>query len=942
MHVSALLVSHNGARWLPAVVAGVAQQTARLDHHVAIDTGSRDESVQVLRGTGVWDVHKVDDLASYAESVRLGLQRIPRARDDEPEWIWLLHDDSAPDPHALRHLIEAAAEHSHVSAFGPKLREWPSLRRLLELGVTISGNGRRETGLERGEYDQGQHDERRVVLAANTAGLLVRRDALEGVGFDPALPLYGNDIDFGWRAARQGHPTMVVPEAVVFHAEAAARGQRSGALTTHHHRDARAAALHTLLANGSGRALPFRALWLLVAGVVRAVGLLLVRAPREAWGEISALGSTLGHPGRLLAARRERAASATVPAADVWHLLAPAWLPLRHLLDDVADLGSAVVDIGRERIGGRSVRTASTVELDDEESSVEPSLFGLLVTDPRLWLVLGSLVVGLVAARDLLGGGALNGGALPAAPDGVGHWWTAWLAGHHDLGTGSAVPAPGYVLPFAALGTLLLGHPGWAVWLVVVLGVPLSFLSAVRFLRRVTPGTVAPLAGAAAYALLPVVSGALAQGRIGTLVGAIVLPWLASAALNLRRGDDDLRWRAVWRTTLWLGLLVAFVPAAWLIALVLLLVMLLHGLVTDRATWRRAGWWLGPLVILVVAPVLVLPWFVGALAAPGALLVEAGRATAVQLDPGVVPLLLGRLGGPGSAPEWIGVGVLLAGLVGVVRADTRPRVLVAWSVSAAAALVVLLATTVVVSLPGIPGSFHPYAGFPLLVLQAGLVTAATVAAHDLRDLLTGRRFALRAPVAAVGLAAAAVAVVGGLGWWLVGHGTSDPLHRGTVAEVPAYMTELSENQPADGVLVLRGGLRDGVDYQVLRQGSLSLGDDAIAASTPPDASLTGLVQRLLADPRPDDARRLASYGVAYVYAPAPVSARVSGALDAGAGFSRASASSVDDASWRLQEPASLSAARTGGQPLHLLWVALQALVVIAVVVLSMPTRRRLR
>ncbi len=494
----------------------------------------------------------------------------------------------------------------------------------------------------------------------------------------------------------------------------------------------------------------------------------------------------------------------------------------------------------------------------------------------------------------------------------------------------------------ALLGTVLLAHPGWAVAVIVVLGVPLAFLSAVRFLRRVTAGAWAPLAGAAAYALLPVVSGALAQGRIGTLAGAIVLPWLATAALGLGRADRDPRWRAVWRTSIALGLLVAFVPAAWLIALVLLLVLVVRGFVTDRKRWRQATWWLGPVVIAVSAPVLVLPWFLGVLASPGALLVEAGRAAVLPLDPGPLDLLLGRLGGPGSAPAWIGIGVLVAGLLALLRSDTRVRVLVAWLVSAVAALVLLASTTVVVSLPGLSGDFHPYAGFPLLVVQAGLVTAATVAAGDLRRHLADAGAVLRAPVAALGLAAAALAVVGGAGWWLVGQGVTEPLHRGSSAAVPAYMSELSRTQPADGVLVLRGGLRDGVAYQVLRQGALPLGDDAIAALTPPDDRLTGIVQRLLADPQPDDARRLASYGVAYVYVPAPVSDKVSGAIDAGAGFSRASAGSTANASWRLQYAASLSSTSRAGQPLHLVWAALQLLAVIAGIVLAMPTRRRTR
>ena len=42
--VTAVLVSHDGARWLPAVLDGLADQTRPLDHVVAVDTGSTDES----------------------------------------------------------------------------------------------------------------------------------------------------------------------------------------------------------------------------------------------------------------------------------------------------------------------------------------------------------------------------------------------------------------------------------------------------------------------------------------------------------------------------------------------------------------------------------------------------------------------------------------------------------------------------------------------------------------------------------------------------------------------------------------------------------------------------------------------------------------------------------------------------------------------------------
>ena len=204
--VAALLVSHDGARWLPAVIDGLRAQRSPVDRVVAIDTTSRDDSPELLR-EAFGEVHTAPGSTSFPAAVALGLEQV---RDCE--WVWILHDDSNPDPGALEALLAAAAADPDADILGPKLREWPSLRRLLEIGVTISGTGRRETGLERGEYDQGQHDDVHTVLAVNTAGMLVRRSVLEKLGgFDQQLPIFGNDVDFGWRAAAAGHKTIVVP-----------------------------------------------------------------------------------------------------------------------------------------------------------------------------------------------------------------------------------------------------------------------------------------------------------------------------------------------------------------------------------------------------------------------------------------------------------------------------------------------------------------------------------------------------------------------------------------------------------------------------------------------------------------------------------------------------------------------------------------------------------
>jgi GT2 family glycosyltransferase len=922
--VTALLVSHNGGRWLPAVLAGLERSTRLPDEIIRVDTGSTDDSVALLEQTFGPGVVELDARTTYAAAVRAGLQHAPAAEPEE--WVWLLHDDANPAPDALAALVEVARNAPpEVAVLGPKIREWPSLKRLLEVGVTLTGTGRRETGLERGEYDQGQHDESHRVLAVNTAGMLVRRDVLESVGLDDYLPVLGTDLDFGWRVARAGGQTRVVPEAVVFHVEASRRGRRDSRLVHHPGRQDREGAQYTLLVNSPAWTIPFRSARMVIGALLRALGLILVRAPREAADEVVALLSVFGHPGRAFKARRARAGAAVVPHADVRPLLAPFWLPYRHGLDYLTDVGIAVADSVREEAERRR-----------PPGREDEGLFLRVLRSPAFWAAAGSLVLAVVAGRSLLSGGPLQGGALLPAPDGVGHWWQVWATGHQTLGTGSDAPGPAYLLPLALFGSLFLGHGGLVVDLLFVLAVPFALLGALRFLRRVTVGPWAALWGAAAYGLLPVVSGAVAQGRIGTVAGAAILPWLATAAVGLAATGPDAsvrRWRAAWRTALVAGLLVSFVPPAGLVVLLLVLFAAVSGAARGRGR---------ELVVVVGVPVLlVLPWAVATLSVPGAWLVEAGRAGAIATDPGVWDLLLGRGGGPGDAPAWITAGLPLAGLVALIRSDTRARVLQVWVVILAAAVVLAAQSRVPVSLPGVPVEFRPWPGFLLLLVQAGFVLAAVIAADGAVKVASEASFGWRQPVAAIATVAALAAPVAGIVWW-IGHGDDGPLVRAEPDDVPTYMQELASGKDTSGVLVVTGGLRQGIEYRVLRSGVQRLGDDGVLALTTPSRPFAELVARLLSSARADDGDLLASYGVRYVYAPAPVAGPVIGALDSANGFGGASAPGRGSRAWVVQGRTSLASLDDRRAVLRPLLVVVDLLALATCLVLAAPERRRRR
>ena len=945
--VAVLLVSHDGARWLPAVIEGIRSQTVPVARAVAVDTGSKDESVELLE-TAFGKVERVSGATGYPAAVEIGLELL-RSEGADCEWIWLLHDDANPDPGALSSLLAVAHAHPEVDILGPKLREWPSLRRLLEVGVTISGTGRRETGLERGEYDQGQHDEVRPVLAVNTAGMLVRRRVLEELdGFDDQLPIFGNDVDFGWRAAAAGHSTMVVPDAVVFHAEAAHRGVRRTPLTGRHtHYQERRAALYTLLVNSRAWALPFQAIRLAFGTVLRMVGFFIVRSVGEALDDLAALVSLYSRPGAIIAARRQRRGRQTADPDAVRRLLAPTWVPYRHGLDFVSDLAAAATnqaaDVAERRRAAAAERDPSSMSarrqtaLEEEEEFLDTGLVARFLTNPVAVLLAGFVVLALIAAR--AGFGDAAGGGLSPVPDSAADWWRLHVESWHAIGLGSDVPAPPYIAPLAVLASLV--GTTWAVSALLVLAIPFGLWGAWRFLR-VVGRLMSPqgasrwllLWGSVTYSLVPVAAGAWGDGRLGPVFSAALLPWLAHAALGFADPDPDRRWRAAWRAALLLTLVTAFSPVAWVFGLVLGLVVLtaanriVPGAFADRSVWGP------PATAVGAVPVLLAPWWIPAIlnGAAEALILDVGRMPSPSVE--TLDLLAGRMGGLG-APWWAGIVLVVLALAALVPGATRIPVLVCWVTAAVAGVLALALGNITVALT----STDSQAGVAFLVvaLQACFVTAAVVAGQRLDAGKLGSR--ARIPVAALVVVAAVTPLVG-LGWWL--SGTDEALGDNEDAGIPAYMVQRAETGPQHGILVVRGEVDDGLTYTVRRGDGVTLGEDEILGQTGEDTEFTATVQALTSRPTEEIVASLADRGIEYVVLPAPADGSVAAALDATAGLDQASAEDRATRAWQVSRALDPDAVDGPRSWVHIVLLVLQALALATVLVLCLPTLRARR
>ncbi len=787
---------------------------------------------------------------------------------------------------------------------GPKLRDLSNRRVLREVGITTDRAGRRLTGIEPGEIDQGQHDGNRVVLAVSSAGMLIRRDVWDQVGgFDPHLPLFRDDIDFCWRVHAAGYEVRVVSDAVVYHRELSARQFRQMPATGGHPRLVdRRSALYIFAVN-----LPLWPMLAVVAGgiagsLVRAAYFLITKQQRKAAAHLGAVAWLLRHPVLLWRARRRRAAN----RRQAYSVLRPL-LPRSRTPSRLAEGLAGLLSRGARYESG--LHHAVVDEPDDDMPLPQTdSVIRRVLTSPGVLLFAGLVIVALVAERSLTGAvltgsGTLGGGALVPAWGSAEAMWREYLAGYHDAGIGSTASTPPYVAVVAALATVAGSKPWLAVDVLLFGCVPAAGVTAFLATRRVTPVLAARVWIAATYALLPVAMGAVAAGRIGTAVAFVLLPLIAIMIGRMCAGPPRAARRAAWAAGLLVALAAAFVPLIWPMAVLAALGV--------AAAWR----WLGlrmvvnAVIVAAVPAAVLIPWTFHLVTSPSALFGEAGVLRPGLAAAGLRPqaLLLLSPGGPGLPPVWVTAGLVLPAFCALLARRRLALVYTGWGIALTGLVIALVVSRVRLTPPQGGTAVSAWPGIAIAVAAAGLLLAAVPLIEALAQaagLAAGRlpRPDRRALAALAGFALAASAPVLAAGYWLAA-GVGGSVTAASAPILPAFVAASSAGPNQNRTLVLRG---DGgaLSYAVLRDSDPVLGEPELPETASSMHALASVVATLDAaggSDAGDTGQALSAFDIGYVLLPAPIDHGLAQQLDAAAGLQPLTSSAAYDL-WKVSGP----------------------------------------
>ncbi|MDN3443515.1 glycosyltransferase [Microbacterium sp. APC 3901] len=847
---------------------------------------------------------------SFADAVELARPRVL-----EGSAVWLLAHDTAPHERALERLVGTLERSPSAAIVAPKLVQTDNDREIVSLGLSMTTLGR-AVELAAGELDQGQHDGSDDALGADIRGMLIRSEVRDALRPDPALAGADQGLDLGVRARLGGGRVVLAPSARV-----SVSPDGPGALPTARGRRAfatRLAQLHRRLVYAPAIAVPFHWLSLLPLALWRSMTDLVSKRPEAVAPEWAAAVTAMFRFGAIARSRARIRSFRT----SSWSSIAPLRVSssdLRRRLDD-----------GHGSEGG---------------AASELRFF----SGGGAWAVLGALVVSLATFTMVLAWPVLGGGALLPMRETVGALWSDAAWGLRGLGVDVVGPADPFAGVLAVLGSLWPGAPSFSLVLLWVLALPLAVLGGWFAATRVTDRAGLRIFAGIVWALAPTFLTALVDGRPAGVLVHLLLPWLFHAAAVSHRS-----WGAAGAASILFAAVAACAPS--LAPALLLLWVVALGITLSGARIRGAVrlLWVPVPAVALFAPLVL--WQLSR----GDLLSVLADPGAVWNGPQATGDAAGRLALATGFPtsdmagwaSWLGVevapwvGVLLAPLALLALASSvapRWRAGVTLLVVALAGLATaFLAVGIAVSFAqGVPVAIWPGSGLSLAwvgVTGAALVTLDTA-------LSMPRVRVLSAAVAALSIAVCAVPALAAF------HADSSQLRDGPASTLPAYVAAQAGADRQTGTLVLTPQNDGGLATEVAWGGSETLSAQTTILSTATEmrgADLTTLAVDLLSARDFDAADELGNTGISYVLV-----AQVSGeesdrarslrtaavtSLDQRAGFVQAG-STDRGVLYRLEAEASprdpLSSAQ---QATARLVITIQLVLVLAALLLSVPTR----
>ncbi len=555
----AVVVSNDQPLYLQKNLEALEKQSFRIERTLVVDTSSSKETETLLDSfinqSTKHAVLAVEEKASFAELSALAIKQVLSGIDNlEDIAIWLIHDDSLPEVHALAELVRALELSPMVAIASPKQLGYDNPKMIVQQGLTLTKT-LKPFSLVNDELDQKQHDWMSDVLAVTSNAMLIRANVwAELGGFSLVAPELAADVDLGIRTHQLGFRVVVVPTARVRHAELSLQGQRDKKWLGGSVKYAMAKATNHLRLSHLPLFISFL-YWLALPllSVFQVATLLLMKRPDRI---LFTLKANLWAFFTVRARLRDRH-RASIKS-------------LRPLFATSTQIKS------RARLAFELEEQKSNLANFQESTTRSNLMQRGFAASGGLWVMLGLLVLSFRYFP--LGQSAIGGFALPLSDS-----WLQLFANtgssYQFVGLGLAAPSDPFNWVLLFIGSLTFFAPNLALSAVLFIAMPLAYFGTWRLLSVVTLRNTVKIPLALAYVFWPAFTISQSVGNYPAVIFAMTLPWLLfSLARAGRLGitssirSNAQRWSWIAASSLLFAVAAASAPSALLLLIVIAIV----------------------------------------------------------------------------------------------------------------------------------------------------------------------------------------------------------------------------------------------------------------------------------------------------------------------------------------------------------------------------------
>jgi GT2 family glycosyltransferase len=589
--VSAVVVCHDQPVSLARVLDQLSKQSVSPSRVLIVDT-SKTEAIP----SGSFETLRLSYKTNFASAIEAAVKHL--ATDG---YLWILHDDSAPELDALEKLLTEVELSPSLALVGAKQVDWDNSKLIKQMGLTLTRGGKLFNRV-RGEFDQGQHDHLEDVLAVGTAGALINMEKYKELGgFDKKAPPLASDVDFSIRARLSGGRVAVAPDAKVSHQMLSMNGKRPlswlGGTPGH---AIRLAEFHLALSHASF--LGFVAGWLILIpfAVLNSFVLLIKKRARDVPAELSAAAAAFFGIGRILHSRSiiRRTTSAKLRSLSA----------LRATRQEVKSSNQRAKD---QEISKQLLEAHDRGDNDELAAAANSGI----ISSGAIWFAFALIALNVSWIPTNF---AVTGqGVIPLSAN--------WLeifnragSSSQNLGLGFEGAADPFVWVLALISAPLFFQPSLAVTIFLYLSSAIAFLGVFRLSALVSLNNPIRITAGLAFALWPALTMSITETRFSQVLAIALLPWLAHSIAkianlgNQNPGAFISRWTEVGISGVLLAVISSSSPALGLTSVGLILVLGLSRPKKLFALLFTTGLtiiWFAPVVVQRLSSDLVLTWF---------------------------------------------------------------------------------------------------------------------------------------------------------------------------------------------------------------------------------------------------------------------------------------------------------------------------------------------